>query len=331
MKMQNLMAGVLTIALSSAGISFGADTPAPGGDAPAAIVVPTMDEIKAMVEAGKWQDALKGISRAIPKLKQKDSGYDAYTLHMLSGECQMQLRNVFTAVREYESAIAISKTKEELAAAFATKTLIDKRDTKWRYVPNGKNAEKDGIDILDRAKRDDAIKALAADVMANVNAINRKVLGDRALPPIIQFADSLVDARKIQYAATKSEADFDAIIKGLANHAQQSITNELTAMQRTTDDISRRANERVDVNQNVPDPANPGRMIQRRVQMRRGLQGTDAQNLSNVINTCRLIPGAINDLRKALGDAANFNNAANDANRISNRANDVLRDNYTRP
>jgi hypothetical protein len=289
------------------------------------IVIPTMAEIKAMMDESKWNDALKGISRAIPPAKRKEAGYDEYTLHMLSGECQLQLRNNFTAISEYEQAFKLAKSKEDQAVAFASKTLVEKRDSKWRYVPNGKNGDKDGIDLLDRAKREEAIKALSSDVLNDVRAASRKAQGDRALPPLVKLANSLGDARIIVYAATRSEDDIEAVLKDLAAHAQTSIGAAINDMQRQIDDIGRRANELVRIQQPIPNTNQT-----RQVDARRGLSGNDAQVLNNNINTLRAIPNAINDLRKTFGDRANFNNQVNDANRLADRANTILRDDYTR-
>jgi hypothetical protein len=213
--------------------------------------------------------------------------------------------------------------------------LIKNRDVmKWTYSPAAnKDADKNNdvtpIDLFDRTKRDAAFELLFKDALADAKRAQRAALSGPALPPLIRFANGLVDLRKLEYAATKAETESSALLQPLAEHAQRSITNVLNEMGRQTDAIDRSANERVDQVTNVRDPNNPGRMIQQRTQVRRGLSGNDVSNLNNIISTCNAIPGACRDLVNALGNAGNgLNNAVNDANRISRHASNVVNDNY---
>src|ERR1051325_2735669 len=53
----------------------------------------TQDEIKKLVDAGQYKDALKGMSRVLALKGQAAVGYDRFELLMMKAECQLQVKD----------------------------------------------------------------------------------------------------------------------------------------------------------------------------------------------------------------------------------------------
>src|SRR5262249_38076561 len=105
--MNRIVIPILVIAmLASTPIAHAQTKPAVagGGDS-----LPTMDELKGLMDQQQWQQLLQRSSRVVSLRGQAAQNYDRYDLLMMRGEAQLQMKNSPQAIASFKDAIDESK------------------------------------------------------------------------------------------------------------------------------------------------------------------------------------------------------------------------------
>src|ERR1035437_3345318 len=125
--------------------------------------LPTAAEIKNLVDAGQYKDALKPISRALALKGPAAAPYVRPDLWILRAECLLQLKQDqqgALAALEQARKDAFGERKFEKMAEPTALTMLIQKSNAYKYTPRG---AKEGISILDRTLRPAAYAALLAD------------------------------------------------------------------------------------------------------------------------------------------------------------------------
>jgi hypothetical protein len=289
----------------------------------------TMDEVKKLVDAGQYQDALKAISR-INQLKGPAAApYNHHEVLMLLAECQLQTKQTTAAKSTLDIAHkeAVTVLDEQKAAeASALKQLIEKSPG-FNYTPRTGTSRKP-IPILDRILRKAAYDALFADELAPLQLKAKAAANARSLVPIAEASKLLSAVRAVERVSTGSNKQTEQITADLTKQSLKLFNDALNDLSTKTQRISDSANRVVTENVNFTD-AN-GRTYMQQQTHRKGLAPQDAQVLKGIKTECEKIPVAASELAQALGaDAGPFKTVAAKADTIKDKANTVLTDDYS--
>jgi hypothetical protein len=282
-----------------------------------------MDDINKLIDAGNYKDALAAISRVTELIGAAAAPYDRQKVLMLKAECQIQLKQNSAANATLN--LAKKEAKDPAAAAEPTALLeLIQKSPGGTYTPKAPGAAP--ISVLDRAKRKDAYKALAADELALLQNQVKAASNAISLPPLMNIGRAAAPVRALELAATGKTDQVDAVTAQLAAIAQKLMNKALGDMSTKVESISAAANRQI----TVTVPMNFGRGQTAPVQQVRpvGLNSNDIQQLRDIEKTCDQFPPAVKELSAAFGDEKGFNEVSNRATQIKSRADTVLNANY---
>ena len=294
--------------------------------------IPTADQIKEQVGAAQYRDALKGLTRILALKGPAAEPYNRPEMLMLRAECQLQLRDSRSALESLTLAqkeAAAASDADRLGTALAMGLLIQ-RSPAYKYTPKtttGPIAKKP-IDILDLKTRPDAYKALFEDELVAVRQTVRKAETSTSLVPVLEASRQAAALRGVEKAATGDIAQSKEFAESLGSHAAALLSAGVSDLSTKTDSIASRANTIVTSAMAYRDPTT-GAPRMDNVSHRRGLEGTDVQDLRNIQKTCDQVIAAAGDLTLILPtQAAAFKDAAMTARGVGTKAGVVLNDNY---
>lgn len=289
----------------------------------------SQDEIKKLMEAGQYQDAMKALVRVLNLTGPAAAPYNRHEILMMKADCQIQLRQQAAAIgtatmakKEAEQAHHADDEKE--AAAML---LLLQRSPGGQYTPMTAEV-KTPIKLTDRAKREDAYKALYADAKEMFRRKAAAAEKGPGLPPYLELAKMAETLRTAEYGATKGTTETDEAMKDVADHAAKLVDAALTDLQTKTDRISEEASRVVTETSTMTDRT--GRQFPTQITHRQGLMGTDGRDLDNIEATCKKISSAMADFVKGFPEQADeFKKLASRALDLSAKADRTLHTDYT--
>jgi hypothetical protein len=294
----------------------------PGGPEP----LPTMDELKEMLEQAKYQDLLRQLPRVTILRGKAAEPYNKYDLWMLKFETHMRLKQQAAAVSDLNEAQKMTDDAKRLNYCKSVALLI-KQSKNFLYQPSPQKKERPSpIDIIDPEKRKLALKALLDDEMAVIVPKVEKALNGTSLATI---ADALKTLQGIDVLESGADAGDDAskMVADLRQRGNAILAKTVIRLTARTDEINRTANELIRQQVAVPGP---GGSIAYETRMRkRGLDADAWRELNEIIKTTdQLIPN-IKGLAQATGgkmkDVEDLMNAADD---LRHKADKTLKTNY---
>ena len=308
--------------------------PAPGTTGPAPL--PTAAEVRKQVNDGQYRDALKSLLRVLELKGTPAAAYDRAEMLLLRAECQLQIRETQAAqstldatVKEARGGNGIPPKPDALGKALAFSALITKSPN-MLYTPRSRTGPltPKPINILDRAARPAAYKALFEDSLAGVKAHVLAAQGAATMPPILDTAKEVATLRALEKAGTEDDAQSKPLALQLAGTASVVLGNAVAGMNGDIDAIAGGANliyalpiQRVDMVTGV-------RSVDQ-ITHRRGLVNDEAARLKAIQQNCAAIITACYDLRLALDTPDPFAGIAGDANTLAQKAGRVLNDDYS--
>jgi hypothetical protein len=295
----------------------------------AASGVLSTDEVKKLMEAGQYSDALKGIIRILALQGAAAAPYNRHEMLMLKAECQIQLRQYPGAVgsaqlakKEAEQAHHDEDAKESDALL-----LLLQRSQNGAYVPTTASV-KTPIKLAEKEKREEAYKALYEDVKVLFGRKVEAAEKGTGLPPYLELSKLGPTVRTAEYGATKGTAETDATIKDVAEHAAKLVEATLTDLDTKTERISEEANRIVTQQANLS--GRTGGTYTTQISHRQGLTGTDQHDLEEMDGTCKRIPPVMADFAKGFPDQADdFKKLASKAQDVSAKVEKTLHADYT--
>jgi hypothetical protein len=282
---------------------------------------PTMDEIKTRFEANDFNGVLRDLAHVLSLHGKAAEPYDRYDLLMLRGETELRLKQAAPAAMAFKQAASQTKDPQQTAVASSTDMLV-RRSNQFQYTP--KKAEKgkvpEPIDIVNADKRKLALAALyedERDAAADALAQGKKAT---SLPQIAAAVNAISSHNLVPLdrAVHGNTEDVQKATGDLKTRTRDLIARALDQMAKQTQEISNKADEIV----RIPSM----RAGQPDTTHRRGLQGTDRQELSTISQGCRDIAQAAHDLMGTLSDNPDeANDLIEQANGIRQKAEKALR------
>ncbi len=124
MRRQLFIGGCLALALAAAARADVTTIPLPG-DSAAAGGLPTIGDVQADLDDGRYTLCLQKISRVLNS-QPPPSAADRYAMLLLQGECLLQRKEGLLAADVFSQAAKSGSDKMEIAVATATSVLIKK-------------------------------------------------------------------------------------------------------------------------------------------------------------------------------------------------------------
>jgi hypothetical protein len=286
----------------------------------AAEPLPTLPDMQADFDAGKYPECLQKIAKVINLGGAAAANYDRYALWTLKGETLLQQKNVPDAADAFTGARKAAKERKDAALSGATAALIKKSDA-LQYTPKT-GTDKTPIPVVDKTKRTAAITALFNDELAPVQARQKELLKSPALPPIATFAPTLDQLSLLELAATGADDQTKTMKKDLADHVTKSINAVLVKNAADVDKIKASANQTYDLR-----ITNPTTKVITTERHKQGLMGNDRSVLDAIIATSDKLHPMCATLTDALG--ADFKADLVEADSIKKKAQDVENANYS--
>ena len=286
------------------------------------------DELHKLVDAGQYKDALRGLARPLALRGAAAGAYDRHDLLMMKAECLVQTHDnagaIATLALVRKESTADNKPEEALLADAFVELL--QKSPGGTYLPKT-GSSRLAIKILDRSLRKSAYDALFADQFALFQQKATAAANAKKLPPYMDAAKFAAALRAVEFASTGSNTQSSAAMKELADGALKLITDTLDDLEARETRISTAANR--ETTQTVNAGFRGTTYPQNRT-TKAGLTGNDAPTLRDIINTCKQIPQATQELANAFGtEQDTFKAAANRAEDIKSKANVTLTTDYT--
>jgi len=292
----------------------------------------TMDEIKKLVESGRYKDALNPIYRALALQGPSAAAYDRSELFMLRAECQLQNKDqsgLLASLEQAKKEAIASRQFAKLVAPTALAALVQ-QSTGYKYTP--KNA-KEGFSILDPAQRPAAYAALFAEdfplVKAKVAALNNA----KTMAPILEFAKRVGTLRALEIASQPDTQpktlQVAPLISAVTTNADLLMTNALNDLAKQSAAISDLAQQIIHDTVPMYDANTRQSWFQPRTR-RRGITNQEAATLRNVMSDCDKIHLSAAEIAAALAsDFDTYQALATKADTTKAKSAATLNDNYS--
>jgi hypothetical protein len=289
----------------------------------------TADEVKKLVNAGQYKDALQALIRILDLKGPAAGAYDRHEMLMLRVECQLQIKQNLAALDTLEVARkeAVAAFNDEHAMDASALTMLIKQSPGGIYMPQT-GAVRRPLAINDRIQRKAAFEAMLADQMAQITLKIRQAKTANKLPPIAEAAKLAVAVRPVEHAAAGDNKQTDQLLADLSQIAVKLLTAASDDLASQTQRISDSANRVVTENVFVTDPY--GRQMQTTQTHRVGITREETTTLKNVMSEAGKIAAASTQFAQFFAnDPAPFKTAATKAATIKDKANTALTDNYS--
>ena len=262
--------------------------------------LPTVDEVRKLIDAGDAADALKQLNRLIGLRGKAAEGLDRYELLALKGEAHLRLKANEAAAVAFRQASAETDDRQHKAVARATEQLI-RRSKNFAYTPK-KVAKGNKAEPIDIVNPDSRQKALAALFVDEVGPMLPKVEAAKASKSVGPMIKAMAAAREMEYlelAANGSADQINGIVESLKEGGKSMLGRVLEKATRRVDRITQLANDTERVRQIVPTSTGGYRSII--IEKRRGVQGDDVVELKAIIDACDEVMAQANALAEASG------------------------------
>jgi hypothetical protein len=289
---------------------------------------PSADEIKNLMEAGSYREALQKLSRALAMKGDAAKLYDRHELLRMKAEAHLNIKDTSSAASAFAAA-AKEASDDAARAEDKASELVVKRSKNLAFTPRpAKKGEKaDPIDITTPEKRKAAYAALLEEEKTAAAPALKAAKGSKTLPPIVDALKRVGDLRMLELAATGSDSDASKLVEDLAGQAHKLMDEGVQDMAELVKDIDAAANEVQPVRTPVQNVG--GRAVAYSNYKKRGLMTRDSQDLKRVIADLKKLVPTARELAAALGEQGKqFEKVADDGEAVGNQAHKVLTTDY---
>jgi hypothetical protein len=286
-----------------------APVPAPPKDAarpaaPAAAAqaepLPTVEQIRKLLDDGNGADALKHVNRLLALRGKAGESYDKYELLTLKGEAHLRLKANEAAAVAFRQAAAETEDRQHKAVARATEQLI-RRSKNLAYTPKklarGEKAEP--IDVVNPDSRHKAISALFVDEVSPLLPKAEAAKAARSVGPMIKAMAAAREMEYLELAANGSADQINGIVEGLKEQGKSMLTRVMEKATKRVDRITTLANDTERVRQVIPMSGGGYRSVM--IEKRRGVQKDDITELKGIIDACDEVIAQANALAESTG------------------------------
>ena len=323
--------------------------------------VPTLEEIKADFDAGKYQDVVKKATKALATKPGADSArsgskgasgagatpaagagaiagksLDRGPIEALKADAHLHLKQNQPAVEAFTAAARDTEDPTDVGLYRATALLI-KRSRGQTYVPKAAGAAANSaagtdvkdkpqpIDIIETDSRKKAFEALYNDESKAVAAKAASAKGKQNLKQIMDVLNDVLDLRAVELAGTGTDDGTKKMVGDLSDSAGKLMGDAVKTMSTTVEKISTTANQTTTRKQNNnygPD---------QNIVTKRGLTSADKNTLGDIIVTCKDVEAATGQITQALGSDASasaIGEVKSSAGTLASRAEEVLKADY---
>src|SRR5688500_18259843 len=171
--------------------------------------LPTVEEIRKLVDAGNVPDAMRHLNRLLALRGKAAEAYDKYELLTLKGDAHLRLRANEAAAVAFKQAAGETDDTVKEAVARATEQLI-RRSKNLAYTPKRapKGQPAEPIDLVDPESRHRALAALFVDEVAPVLPKVEAAKGAKSVAPMIA---TMAAAREMEYLELAANGSADQI------------------------------------------------------------------------------------------------------------------------
>jgi len=304
--------------------------------APSAAAPITMDAIQQDFDSQHYSDVIRKTIAALQVKGPNAAQFDRVKLYALKGEAHLHLKQYMPAADTFALAAKEATDEKEIAKYQSTSLLIH-RSLNGQYTPKpapstqpvATNVKPVPIGIIDETSRKRAMGALFEDELRTETPKVAAVNQQQALPPLMSAINEVRDLRRLEMTATGHDSSSTQLFASIETHAGLLLTSAIKSMSTTVEKISKAANSGT----TSYGPSPYGGNGQRTILTKNGLTSNDAATLNDVIDTCKKIQGACDELTQALpsstSKAENSIVKVNaNAAKLAAKADEVLHANY---
>jgi hypothetical protein len=291
--------------------------------------LPTTEEIHARFDLGDYTGVLRDLNHVLSLGGKAIEGYDKHELLTLRGETHLRLKQTDAAAAAFRQAAKATDDPQKSNVDLATEILIH-RSAQLAYTPKivGAGEKHTPISIIEPDNRKLAFRAVFNDEWAAAAPSLKTAKASYSLV-VIASAVKTIQSRQLGLLDTVANGNDDQTkqtITGLRDHAAELMSKALEKLGKREQEITSAANEIVhqQVMQQGPFGLQPSDLPRRR-----GLQGTDRQDLTGIGRTATQIGAAAREIVGGLGDKSAADDLAEQANDIVQRAKKALEADYS--
>lgn len=322
----------LTLATASLGRAPAPPKPGarPAAAKPAGDAAPSAEEIKKLIDAGSYREALQKLSRALALKGAAAGQYNRHDLLRMKAQSHLNLKDTSSSSAAFAAAAKVAPDDITRAEDRASE-LVVKRSKNLTFTPKpAKKGDKaEPIEIVDPEKRKAAFAALLADEKAAAAPALKSARGAKTLPPIVDGLKRIGDLRMLELAATGEDAEASKLVDDLAGRAHTLMDDAVQDMADLVKDVEESANDVIPIAVPTRGVAGSGPLVMQSYK-KRGLSTRDSQDLRRAIGDLTKIVPTARELARALGSehGKQFETLAEDAEAVGNQAHKVLTTDY---
>lgn len=300
-----------------------------GAAKPAGEAAPSADEIKKLMDAGSYREALQKLSRALALKGNAAGQYNRHDLLRMKAESHLNLKDTASSSAAFGAAAKEAPDDISRAEDRASELMV-KRSKNLTFTPKParKGEKTEAIEIVDPAKRKPAFAALLAEEKASAAPALKSATGSKTLPPIVEALKRIGDLRMLELAATGEDAEASKLVEDLAGRAHKLMDDAVQDLADLVKDVEQSANEIQETR--TPAQSIGGRPVAFQTYRKRGLTTRDSQDLKRAISELTKIVPTARELAQALGSGhgKQFEKLAEDGEAVGNQAHKVLTTDY---
>lgn len=203
--------------------------------------LPTVPQLEEMMAAKEYRLCLQQIARLL-RVAGAAEKYDVPALHLMRGECLLQLEDRQSAIVVYRMA-ENSENVDQAAEAQAMDLLLTRCENLMYKSAADPNAAPVGV--VDPESRKTALKQLREDQLIVLRPAINKAMADNSLKPTITLLPRLIELRALELITQGDDAQVGSSVGPLGEHARGLITAELDRIDQRLGQIQTLANQQI--------------------------------------------------------------------------------------
>jgi hypothetical protein len=294
---------------------------------------PSTAEIKTLVDAGKYREALRPLFRVLALKGQAAQGYDRIELLMLRAECQMQLKDQRGTLETLEQARkeCFLENRAPLAATPTGLAMLIQKSNAWQYKSKSDPSLKP-IPILDKTLRQAAYEALLHDELPGAQKKVQALAGVKSIAPVLETAKLAGAVHALDILAHPTippdQVETGTLTRQVTSNADRLLLPAIDELGKNVDTIQSAANEITTDQVGHFDRASGKSWLEPRTR-RRGPSYHDAETLNAINTTADKIRSTAFDIALALAtDFKAYQEIIEKADGLKAKSTAVLNDNY---
>lgn len=267
--------------------------------------LPTIQELQANLDAGKYQDVLRQVQQLLSSRTLPAGQYDKARLLELRGEAQLQLKQTAPAAQSFADAAEATDDEKAQGQDKAMAQLL-KRSPGGNYTPKfpvdgstpRSGTRQAPISVLDAATRKEAFKAMFNDELKPLTPKLEAASRGNNLPQLLTSMKQVGDLRALEVAGTDKDTQTAALLDTLGTKASDMMTSAMDTMSQTVKEISAKANK------TSTDMVTGPTGIQQQISTRAGINSNEAKELQDIVATVQQIVDVCKALPEMTGRGA---------------------------